>query len=408
MRPALVVLAIAVCWRPAAAQPLPDKPIVDYDQEREEFSEFWERAITPNRELYDQLVAQARALSFESSREAHERAKRILADAIKLEPDKPDALWELGLLHKRRDAWKECAAALEKLFALEPSFRPKGGTPWAFDVELGTCHAQAKNYQRAIRFYKRVLARGESRSVVHRLIGESYMALGQLRRAIEYFHTARRIEGSSSHAANFALAVAYDRDERAASADKYLDQALQSDPTLSRLAARTDFIPEADRYYYLGLGYRNKNAAWSLIYFRHYLDQAPGSVWRSRANYHAGLLEQALRRELPIRLRGSAKADEGRIRAAIAKRGKALAECTRGAPELLLRVKLKHLTGAAGRGTRAGVTVLVDYAFAQQTATVERVVGCVDQVAAEIDLPRLKGATGSYLGVEFPVISLTH
>ncbi|MBT8494551.1 MAG: tetratricopeptide repeat protein [Deltaproteobacteria bacterium] len=404
LRTAVVIVALL----PALASAQPVKEVVDYDQEREEFSEFWERALKPNRELYGQLVAQARALSFESGKQAHQRARRLLSDAIRLAPDRPDAYWELGLLHKRHREWKECAKALGRLFKTAPGFKPKGNSGWAFDVELGTCNAQAGRYRTAIRHFKRILARGQSRQLVHRLIGESFMAIGELGRAVEYLETARRIEGRSALTSNFALAVAYDRDERHSKAREHLDLVIKRDYSLSRTASRTDFIPAADRYYYLGLGYRRRNPAWALIYFRHYLDEIPNrSPWRSRAKAHASELHQELRKQLPLKITGSASLDDKTVRRALRPHLAKLEQCVAEAPELLLRIKIKRVAQKPGPGSPIpGITVLVDYAFRVDTATVEKVVSCVDQVAAGIDLPRLKGAPGSYITVELPVLAL--
>lgn len=405
MRIHLVLLAVLVAGAPLVAGAQPATEARDYDQEKEEYSEFWERALKPNSELYGQLVAQARALSFESSKTARKRAQRLLADAIRLDPERPDAYWELGLLHKRHQEWKSCAKALGRLFRAAPGFKPKGNSGWAFDIELGTCYAQSGDHRTAIRHFKRILARGKSRVLVHRLIGESFMALGELRRAIEYLETARRIEGRNALTSNFALAVAFDRDERNARSRAHLDTALKRDYRLTRTSSRTDFIPAADRYYYLGLGHRRRNTAWSLVYFRHYLDQAGRSPWAPRARAHVRDLEADLKKTLPLKLTGSAQVDRKAVSNALGVHRSKLQRCVAGAPELLFRIKIKQVSQRRGPGSPIpGVTVLVDYAFGSPTATVERVVTCLDKTAAAIELPRIKGPAGSYATVEFPVI----
>jgi len=378
----------------------------DFDQEKEEFSEFWERALEPNRKPYAQLIAQARALSFESSSEALEQAQKLLRSAIQLAPREPDAYWELGLLHKRSNQWRECADVLGTIYGFEPSYVPKGGTDWSFDLELGTCLAHAGSYRSAIRHYQRILARGQDKAAVHRLIGESLMALGELGQAIDFFETAGRIDNPLE--ASYALAVAYDRDERNALARVHLDEALRKDPNLTRLASRTDLIPSADRYYYLGLAHTSKHRAWALVYFRHYLDEADGQPWRARAESHIRELRSALEREIPVNVLGAATSEEAEAtRTAVRKQQAGLARCVADAPGLLLRVKLKQLGGRRGpHRPAAGVTVLVDYAYGLDTPKVEEIVSCIDRAATELELPSFAGPQDAYTVVEFPVLTL--
>jgi len=399
------LLAVLLVSRTSSAAPAEDEAPKDFDLEKEEFSEFWERALEPNRKPYAQLIAQARALSFENDAPALDQAERLLGDAIRLAPDQGDAYWELGLLHKRRNQWHKCSEVLGAIFAFEPSYVPKGGTDWSFDLELGTCLAHAGSYRPAIRHFQRILARGQDKATVHRRIGESLMALGELAQAIEFFETAGRVDDPLE--ASYALAVAYDRDERNALARTHLDEALRKDPNLTRLASRTDFIPAVDRYYYLGLAHVSKDRAWALVYFRHYLHEAPQQPWRARATRHLGELRTTLERELPVNVLGATTEDADAARVAVRSQQKELARCVADTPGLLLRVKLKQLAGRRGpHRPAAGITVLVDYAFGVDTPKVEEVVRCIDRAASELDLPSFAGPQDAYTVVEFPVLAL--
>ncbi len=391
----------------ASAQPRADEPR-DFDQDREEFSEFWERGLTPNKKLYDRLLTQARAVAAERSSDARARARRMLTDAIKLAPERPEAHWELGLVHERDRKWKRCADTLTELYELAPNFQPNKSES-ALDTQLAECLAQSGDHRTAIRHLKRILARGKTPSHTHLMIGQSYMALGELQRAIEYFETAARTEGRGAVKSNFALAAAYDRDERNARSRSHLDRATARDPSLSSLASRSDIVPRADRYFYLGLGYSRKNIAWSLIYFRHYLEEAGATPWRARAQRHVSELSNDFQRQWPIEVTGSAKVDVAALRRTLRKKHGALQRCVADTPELLLRVKIKRVAKRVGPGGLIpGVTVLVDYAFGRETRVVERVVSCVDRVAAEITLPPLSGPSGSFAVVSVPVVKLTH
>lgn len=397
----LAVVLLASISTAASASPEDER---DFDQEREEFSEFWERALAPNSKLYAQLIAQARALGFERSASSYKRAKRLLSDAIKLAPADSEAYWELGLLHQRRSNWTACADTLGEVFARDSSYRPKGGTEWAFDQTLGVCLAQAGSYRKATKHFKRILARGTDLSEIHRNIGECYMALGELNRAIEYLETARRLQSRRQSEAHYALAVAFDRNEQRAKVRAHLEKATRHDRNLTRLASRTNFIPQADRYFYLGLAHAQRNSAWALVYFRHHIHSMPSGPWTERSRHHAAEQVAKLSAELPIEVRGSAQWSKASVRKALRAHWSSLQTCVARSPGLLLRVKLKQQVLQRSQRAAPGVTVLVDYAFGQKTRDIEQAVQCVDRKLLELVLPPLKGHPGSYGIAEFPVI----
>ena len=162
-----VAIAVVFASGSAAAQrPWLEAP-KDFDQDKEEFSRFWERALKPEKERYRALIAQARTLAFDSSKTSRAKATQLLRDAVALAKDEPEAHWELGMLHKRAERWADCDSALTRVFELDPRYAPSGQRPWGLDVELGTCRARAGNYQGAIEQLKRPLARGVNRTAIH-------------------------------------------------------------------------------------------------------------------------------------------------------------------------------------------------------------------------------------------------
>ncbi|MEM9493951.1 MAG: tetratricopeptide repeat protein, partial [Myxococcota bacterium] len=306
---ALCLAAFAGATAEAQSERYPPTP-TDFDDEAEQRSSLWERVLTPDRDGYQHNLSEARSLANNRDDSSVDRAARLVAAAVDLDPDNPRAHWILGQLERRREQWSQCARALDRVFALEPAFQPEAsdrlfaevstrkvsgrGTDayweWALDYDLALCLARAGQYESAIVHYKRILGRGVTdQAAVYLGLGEAYMALGRLGEAIAKLRTAERHKTSHIRL-HYSLAVAYDRDEQGAQARAHLVKALASDRNLSRLRAPSAiFTPPADQYYYLGLAHAsNGDSEWAIVYFRRYLHESPNSPWLGRVRQHLG------------------------------------------------------------------------------------------------------------------------
>ena len=107
-----VIALVAALSAPADAQPLrtwEDPSARDFDADAEQHSRFWERAVHPNRDLYESRVKRAQQFIARGDKQSMKEAAALLADAIDLEPEDPRAYWELGLLYEKQRKWKRCA-----------------------------------------------------------------------------------------------------------------------------------------------------------------------------------------------------------------------------------------------------------------------------------------------------------
>ena len=261
---AVAVLAVPALAAADRARPWEDPAARDFDREEEERSEFWERAIRPRHDEYDELVAGAqRRLGQQRDADGRAAAEAMLLRAVALEPDSPQAYWFLGALYAESARWEECASARQKIFDVDPDYRPEPrmGSPWALDLGLGECLGLAGHYERAIEHYQRILTTRQATGAfpVHWHLGEALMALGRLGEAIDALKTAAKLVGDREPLVHYALAVAYDRDEQLALSRDHMAIALARDPQLQNLLRdNLTFTPPADRWYYRGLA--NENA----------------------------------------------------------------------------------------------------------------------------------------------------
>jgi tetratricopeptide (TPR) repeat protein len=410
-----------VCAGVARAAPpaaKPDRPdggdLVDEGK-----SALWERTLRPHGDDYDARVARARTLIKEGDPAQIAAAERLLRQAAHLVPDEPAAHWWLGQLLLARGDHAGCAHSFGRVFELEPDFQPpeaKGAAPLALGLELSECLAQSGDYERAIAQLKRLLGQGHTDAPrIHWRLGALYMALGRLDDAIAALRTAHR-QRPYLAAIEFALAVAYDRDERIAASRRHLRAGLRRDGSLTTLQARnTEYVPASDRFYQLALANRAKGAVpWAIIYFRQFVAEAPKSPWVRRARQHLDDLLAVAAPATRLTVHGSARVDAAKVRAAVAGATAALDRCMASAPGLLLRTRIIQVVGgrhaAARRLARpgrdgAGVRVLVDHAFGTRDEALRAAVACVGRVARDLPLPRPSGADGARLAIEFPVLA---
>ena len=364
---AMAVLAVPALAAADRARPWEDPAARDFDREEEERSEFWERAIRPRHDEYDELVAGAqRRLGQQRDADGRAAAEAMLLRAVALEPDSPQAYWFLGALYAESARWEECASARQKIFDLDPDYRPEPrmGSPWALDLGLGECLGLAGHYERAIEHYQRILTTRQATGAfpVHWHLGEALMALGRLGEAIDALKTAAKLVGDREPLVHYALAVAYDRDEQLALSRDHMAIALARDPQLQNLLRdNLTFTPPADRWYYRGLAEAGRPVSrpeWALFCFRRFLAEDGDGPWARRARHHMDSLTSGSDRLVAERIEreGVAGIDLKKAAAVIASVDPSLQRCVAPVPNLLLRVRITSMVGQRGRSPAAGTT----------------------------------------------------
>lgn len=410
------IAAVAATATTAAAQSSRYAPdAVDIDEADEQYSEFWERTLNPNKELYENRVTRAaRILAQRSDEQSLTAAQELLDDAIALEPDEPIAFWHLARLYEKREDWAGCAKAYTHVFDLDHEFHPEGNHAkqgYALDYFLGVCHSRAGDYESSIHHLKRILSRGTTGSYeVWWRLGESYMALGRLAEAIEALEQAGELHRYTKTALSFALAVAYDRDENHPKAREHLDKALTARHAVSQLSSPSiEYAPAADKYYYLGLATEAQGLYESArVHFRRYQKLTGEGMWSRRTRDHLDdLAEYPMTGDrVTISPAGAIETD-----AAVAGINKADAEiekCLAPVPGLLLTIRVTSLVPTNKGDTTnkrmptPGARASVAHSFdttAEDTATA---IACVEQVAEGLAFPKPKRKADQYLTVSFP------
>jgi len=445
---AAALLTLALAAAPALAQGEPlrtwtDPNASDFDQKEEDRSEIWERTLHPQQEVYGPKVASAARLLQHQDKQRREEAEDLLRKAIEIRPDLPTAYWLLGHLYALESNWAQCAEARGAVFEIDPEYVPRNddlvdhhprGAPALLDFGLARCHALAGNYERAIEHYKRVItgdqAIGSYR--VHWRLGEAYAALGRLRQAIAALKTAARLHPREV-LIEYALAVAYDRDEQLSRSRRHLSTALARDSHLSHLAG-SDFQPSPteDEWYYQGLANKARKPErpeWALIYFRRFLAAHGNGPWVRRARQHVEELGEMPLSSSRLAQEGPARVDRDKAADAIDRVDAELQRCVRSVPGALLRVRVTMVAKQAPtRRTRdkkaepsltritsisspyrptpkPGVRTSVDYSFDTNANDIAVATHCLDNVAYAIAMPRVSGEAGQYVTVSFPVIA---
>ncbi len=430
-RLAWVIVVALLLWASseARAQFTPtwtDPDARDFDADDEERSVFWERAVHPRRDEYEELLKNAERRMLAHDKHNREAAEALLREAIELDPDAPLAYWLLGNLYAATQRWQECAEARQRVFDREPEYRPEArrASAWSLDLGLGQCYSRAGHYELAIEHYKRILTTKQATGAfrVHWQLGEALMALGRLGEATSSLQVAAKLSREREPLVHYALAVAYDRDEKLAAARNHLQLALARDPQLKSLTRTSlHFAPAADRWYYLGLAERGRylpRPERATIYFRRFVVDNGDGPWLRRATHH--LAEMALEPLSPTRVtrKGVASIDMKKTIAAITRVDAKLQRCAAMAPNVLFDVRITSLVkskktrrrrattgGGRNQANRAGVRTTVAYSFATNAGVVNQAIQCVDTVAATIKLPAAAGVAGEYVHVIFPLVA---
>ncbi len=428
---AIMVAAGLAAGAAAAAVTAAANPPVDFDSEEEERSRLWERVLDPSVEDYAGRVARARDLIAKHDRSALEEAERELTEAIRAQPDHPAAPFLLGRVHaayalrdtSREDRaesvaqqWSACAEQMGRAFELEPGYLPPGEEVSAVDLEYAQCAAAGGAYEAAEERLKRILSRGETDSVkVHILLGEVYMALGRLEESIDAFQRALKLRAPYDPEVNFALAVAYDRDEQVALSREHLEAALKREPRFNSLWAEGKvYSPIADENYYLGLAYLGREEyPWALYHFRRYLDMAGSTPWAVRARAHLGTARD-YRVSAHLQVKGTATIDREKAAQVVSKADAALQRCVKATPLLLMEVRITRYVGVSGAeleekirrgGEKPGAKVVLHRSHGHSTDEVKQARDCIQEAAEGLKLPAPTGTDGSFATVEFLVIA---
>ncbi len=407
------LLALALPLTPGAAAASPDKDKdADFDEDLERHSAFWESALVPDKDLYEALVSRAAKFIDRSDVQSRRETKRLLDQAIKIAPKQPAAWWQLGSLYDRQKKWQKCADARLRVYRLDPKFKPPRyvRNESSLDFALGRCLLHAEKYEQALEHLKHLQSRGRAYYDSYLRMGDAYMALGRLREALAAFQVAKRMR-SWDAMVQYALAVAYDRDEQLSKSRDHLKQALRRDGSLTRLDNSRALRAHTEWYYYRALAHGGKQQPErALIRFREFLRNEPTSPWRRRAQQHVQELTRLPLTTRRLTLRGTTTLDRPRTVAAVAKISSALQACVAKLPGVLFRVELRALTPRRRRQkpeiaikTRVEHSILGDDAAAKAEA--KAALQCLDTVTRTVRLPRSKGSPGSYVRVAFPVIA---
>ncbi len=392
----------------ADAQSWKHPELVDYDQEADNFSKFWEGALASDLEGYVELIKGAKRLWSVRGTAQRARALEALRTAAETHKDKPDAYYWLGKFRAENREWEACAKSLAKVYAMEPGFLPEATrAPSTLDQELADCRLYAGQYEGAIEHYKRIITLDHPRARVEQKLGEALMALGRLDEAIEFLERAAlRTRGYETQ---YILAVALDRAERVSESRKYLAVARQGDKNLVTLkSADKIYAPAEDEHYYLGLAYSMKTSrsrdhkALALFHFRRYLALAKVSPWRKRAEQHVGSLGVPPFAD-DLSVQGSATWDVVQLRTALRGIEAPMRACLAKQPGLLVRIDLSAVAGTESRAlqVRASTFMSTDAGDKAQ----ERVaMDCAEAEARKLVAPKLAGISGRHASANFSLL----
>jgi tetratricopeptide (TPR) repeat protein len=285
-------LALAACLLAAAAAAA--------DEAEPDDDTIWQDVARPGRARVSELTDRGAALLERLPSEA----AALLEQAVALDPRRPLAHYLLGLARYRERAWGRCADALQTVERLDPEFAPPGREgaalpPPGVDDMLGICLTLAGRHDDAVAHYREMLlapSPGVALDVLHGNLGDCYLALGRIDEAVAEYLAGLALAPRRA-ILWYALAVAYDRDERVSRAREAMLRALELDPQLGDLASPGNFfVPAEDVHYYHGLAHQvaaevdPPRRAAAIAHFRRYVAVAPPGGWGDRARRHLGAL----------------------------------------------------------------------------------------------------------------------
>ncbi|HTJ46769.1 MAG TPA: tetratricopeptide repeat protein [Kofleriaceae bacterium] len=409
MKRALLVLVASAGTAHAQSARYPAPP-PDPDADAEAQSDFWDAALEPGLARFRELVDQARRMIETRDRDPMRQAADLLAEAVKLAPDRADGWWYLGVAREGVFDWPGCADAYEHAWKLDPQLvaRPPLRNRAQLDHALGVCLARAGRLDDARAHLARLAQSGDADSEIWLRLGEVYMALGRLGDAEDAIGRAAE-DASISPDVHWALAVAYDRARKDADAEDEMETALRLDPSLTRvMSPAVPYLDDAEGFYYEGLAaIAASQPERAVVDFRRFATLAPKSPWKARADQHLvdlGTTDWPMRMEIA----GNAAIDRKKAFAALAKGWPQIQACAAGHPGLLARVSITMLgpsaagpvVGAPPPGTRANAIL----AFDEDDAALEKALSCIEDQAGRLALPKPTQPNG-FARLVFPVVA---
>ena len=330
MKRALLVLAClatsahANVWQHAIERGSPDPAQDVYDSEMKSGDELAMQAnakgasIKTIRQLVDHAVLSYRnaAQAKPNAAEPYYRIGRLLysfyfecEDVISPTNTSPLCFaHDITLFDRKRaleviDAWD----AFEARAPLDPRLSVHlGETEILFHRAILSTKLYTKDHlEAAARDYEKILERSDTGNetadeTVWSNLAETYMMLGRLEEAIDMYHEAIRRGASTS--TMYGLAVALDRDERAAAARDVIQSqgmvALQAFHE-SVMRGHTFFVPRGEEYYYFALAHEAFDDIDEAIeYWQKYIQSGAHPEFQPRAKAHLAALA-AKRHGLP-------------------------------------------------------------------------------------------------------------
>jgi tetratricopeptide (TPR) repeat protein len=413
----------------AAAQSTryPPEPF-DADKAAAERSDFWERALEPDRGRYDVLLARARRLIDARTPQDLAAAIEQIDQAIALLPDVADGHYLRGWAHELLLDWAACAddygaaATRDPAFELSPNPRTRGGLADG----LGVCLSRAGRFEEAEEVLAQATAAGGGNAGLWLRLAEVDMALGRLDDAISALAAALKLARSTDVGViHWYRAMAFDRARRPADAEEAAAAALVIDSTLRRvLDPALPSAPPEDQLYLAGIALAAHTAAYAarpehaLLYFREYVERARKSPWRKRAEEHIAELQKvdpidALGR--PGGWTGTVAYEAARVKP-MRKDLVALAACMKDTPRVVAEVRIVlHGPPApppkrgqpiilTGRPPAAGATAKILAQVGEQATAADlgAATKCLEQAAGKLKGSKLE--RGRWVQLTLPVI----
>lgn len=446
MNSKLVALAaLAALAASASAQSKKYPPTgVDKDKLAEQRSRLWDNALHPERRTYEELVDHARPVMLEN-KPLEARLKQAMAEldkAVALQPRRFDAYALRGLGYAKTGDYAKCADDLEAAAAHAPAEADDPRTPAEradARKDLGACQARAGRYAAAEQTLARATQLGSKDWVVWMLLGETRIAEGKLDEAIAALTAASELDYQQSNSTlHWLLAAAYDRARMPNQVAEHLTAGYRNDryfSTIKNLMPPVGpYLGEDEADYLLGLAWGVQPDAYAgtarpelqLAYFRRYLQRAPHSQWRRRAEEHVKEL-RAVEYPEAIERRYSAPLDLDEAKRAIKKGMPAMRACIGATNDVVLKVTVTrtgpHSPQPAYRTTAdpfadrvrmrpvavmpaaAGVSIVQDEQFAPDAprAAIDAAIRCIEPIADKLALPPVKDKDTSY-AVVFSVV----
>jgi tetratricopeptide (TPR) repeat protein len=393
----------------------------DADEEADAYSDFWENAIEPGRDRYDDLVDRATKLFGRRSEEARRAAIDLLDQATVLLPDHVAAWAWLGFAHEENGDFPACRDALERAWGLDETW---AGAARPLGLALGSCRARAGDLDGATEILERLVARGDVRVETLWRLGEVDIATGRLEDAQTVLAVALDQSPADPFYANAAwsAAVAADRARDPKATLAAGETALRNDPERVRAGDPPGgFLPASEAAYYMAVAAEaSRLPERALLHFRRYVTDEVEGPWVERAREHVRAAADLAVSDRVEQL-GTEKISLEKAAAVIAKVEPQLRACVKATPNLLVQLRVTVLGPApvAPKPTpgkpppppprrtsnvpSAGAHSLVLESYELDSTAVRDAQACIDKIAGALALPA-PTTPGTWVTISAPVI----